>query len=74
MVEFANSASLDFGGYRTLGTALGTVGLITLNNDVFLCVVTGAVQKASPRPNETVQKIISVEFCMMPTVSLTPPN
>lgn len=63
MVEFAASASLDFTGYRTLGTAQGALGLITLNNDVFLCTVTGATQVATPRPGETVQKIHTVEFC-----------
>ena len=54
---------LDFTGYRTLGSAQGTLGLITLNNDVFLCTVTGASQVAAPRPEETVQKIQAVDFC-----------
>src|SRR2546421_12968717 len=63
MVEFAPYASLDFTGYRTLGSAQGTLGLITLNNDVFLCAVTSASQVATPRPGETVQKIQYVDFC-----------
>lgn len=63
MVEFAAYASLDFTGYRTIGSAQGTLGLITLNNDVFLCTVTSASQVATPRPGETVQKIQSVDFC-----------
>jgi hypothetical protein len=63
MVEFAPYASLDFAGYRTIGIAQGTLGLITLNGDVFLCTVTGASQVATPRPGETVQKIESVNFC-----------
>ena len=63
MVEFAPPALLDFTGYRTLGSAQGTLGLITLNNDVFLCTVTGASQVAAPRPEETVQKIQAVDFC-----------
>ena len=62
MVEFATYASLDFTGYRTFSNAQGTLGLITLNNDVFLCVVTGSDRVASPRPGESVQKIHSVEF------------
>jgi synaptojanin len=63
MVEFAPHASLDFAGYRTIGIAQGTLGLITLNGDVFLCTVTDASQVATPRPGETVQKIQSVDFC-----------
>lgn len=63
MVEFTTCASLDFMGYRTLGSAQGTLGLITLNSDVFLCTVTSASQVATPRPGETVQKIQFVDFC-----------
>jgi SacI homology domain/Endonuclease/Exonuclease/phosphatase family len=43
-------------------TAKGTLGLITLNNDVFICMVTGSIEVANVRPGETVQKIYSVEF------------
>src|SRR5271170_7869521 len=64
MVEFSPRSSLDLRGYRTVITAKGTLGLITLNNDVFLCVVTGSSEVATVRPNETVQKIYAVEFCM----------
>ena len=63
MVEFAPYTSLDFAGYRIIGIAQGTLGLITLNGDVFLCTVTDASQVATPRPGETVQKIKSVDFC-----------
>ena len=63
MVEFALRSSLDLSGYRLVNLAQGTLGLITLNNDVFLCAVTGATQVATVRPGETVQKIHSVEFC-----------
>lgn len=63
MVEFAAQNSIDLNGYRTVSTAQGTLGLITLNNDVFLCAIIGASQVASVRPGETVQKIHSVEFC-----------
>lgn len=63
MVEFAPHTSLDFAGYRTIGIAQGTLGLITLNGDVFLCTVTVASQVATPRPEETVQKIQAVDFC-----------
>jgi hypothetical protein len=64
MVEFADVASVDLSDYRTLSPlpVHGTLGLITINNDVFLCVVTGAVKVASVRPGETVEKIYRVEF------------
>jgi hypothetical protein len=64
MVEFVAWDSLDLEGYRIVATALGTLGLITLNNDVFICVIKGASQVATVRPDETVQKIHSVDFCV----------
>lgn len=64
MVEFADVASLDLSDYRTLNPLPihGTLGLITINSDVFLCVVTGASKVASVRPGESVEKIFGVEF------------
>lgn len=64
MVEFADISSVDLSDYRTLSPLPihGTLGLITINNDVFLCVVTGATKVASVRPGETVEKIFGVEF------------
>jgi hypothetical protein len=64
MVEFSDVASVDLSDYRTLSPlpVHGTLGLITINSDVFLCVVTGAVKVASVRPRETVEKIYGVEF------------
>ena len=62
MVEFGPRESLDLSEYRTVGSGHGTLGLITLNNDVFICVVTGSTQVANVRPGETVQKIHAVEF------------
>ena len=62
MVEFVTSDALDFVGYRSAGAAQGTLGLITLNNDVFLCTVTSSVQVAHPRPGESIQKIQAVDF------------
>ena len=63
MVEFAAGRAIDLNVYRTVNNAQGTLGLITLNNDVFLCAITGASQVATVRSGETVQKIHSVEFC-----------
>src|SRR6187402_3892273 len=64
MVEFADVSSVDLSDYRTLSPLPihGTLGLITINNDVFLCVVTGAAKVANVRPGETVEKIYAVEF------------
>lgn len=66
MVEFLESSSIDLTDYRSLTPlpAHGTLGLITIANDVFLCVVTGALQVATVRPRETVKRIHGVEFCM----------
>ena len=64
MVEFADVSSVDLGDYRTLSPlpVYGTLGLITIGNDIFLCVVAGATKVASVRPGETVEKIYAVEF------------
>ena len=64
MVEFAALSSADLGDYRNLCPVPvhGTLGLITINNDVFLCLVTGASKVAVVRPGETVEKIYAVEF------------
>ena len=63
MVEFAERSSIDLNHFHSVTTAKGTLGLITLNNDVFLCVITGSEEVASVRRGETVQKIYAVEFC-----------
>jgi hypothetical protein len=64
MVEFADVSSTDLTDYRTLSPlpVHGTLGLITIHNDVFICVVTGTTKVASVRPGETVEKIHGVEF------------
>lgn len=52
------------GEYRSLSSlkVQGTLGLVTINNDVFLCVVNGNSTVATVRPAETIQRILSVEF------------
>ena len=62
-VEFASLRSVDLTGYRVLGEGHGTLGLITLDEDVFLCVVTGSSRAATVRPGETVSRIDNVDFC-----------
>lgn len=67
LVEFAPLSSVDLKGYRVIGDGHGTLGLVTLDNEVFLCVVTGSSKAASIRPGETVLRIHSVDFCKPPT-------
>lgn len=64
MVEFSALDSVDLAEYRSLSTlsAQGTLGLITLGRDVFLCVVNGSTKVASVRLGESVYRISSVEF------------
>ncbi|KAK4936960.1 Inositol-1,4,5-trisphosphate 5-phosphatase 1 [Elasticomyces elasticus] len=62
MVEFAEKSSIDLSQFHAVATAKGTLGLITFNNDVFLCVITGSEEVATVRQGETVQKIYAVEF------------
>ncbi|KAF3919349.1 hypothetical protein ABW21_db0203708 [Orbilia brochopaga] len=65
MVEFAEKREVDLSKYHPMGSALpcrGTLGLISLNGDVFICVVTGASLVANVRPGETVYRIHAVEF------------
>jgi hypothetical protein len=64
LVEFSNLSSVDLRDYRLLGEGYGTLGLITLNNDVFICVVTASYRAATVRPGETILRIDNVEFCM----------
>ncbi|ODH33881.1 hypothetical protein ACO22_03244 [Paracoccidioides brasiliensis] len=61
-IEFDTLDSLDLAGFRALGRAHGTLGLIALASDIFLCTVSHASQAATVRPGETVQRIVNVEF------------
>lgn len=65
MVEFTTIGSVDLADYRIVRASgvHGTLGLISINTDVFLCVVSGATRVAIVRPSETVQRIMSVDFC-----------
>ncbi|KAJ5802239.1 uncharacterized protein N7503_004689 [Penicillium pulvis] len=61
-VEFVDVASADLGAFRPLGAGHGTLGLVTLNEDLFVCVVTTSSQAATVRPGEAVSRIDSVDF------------
>jgi hypothetical protein len=70
MVEFGDRSIVNLDHFHPVTTARGTLGLITLNNDVFLCVITGSEEVATVRPLETVQKIFAVEFCGLPPLDV----
>ena len=79
MVEFTDVKTIDLTDYHPahLSNVHGTLGLISMNADVFLCIISGATRVAIVRPNETVQRIHSVDFCQsslsihIPVSSLT---
>ncbi|OGE54052.1 hypothetical protein PENARI_c006G02834 [Penicillium arizonense] len=62
LVEFLDLTLVDLEGYRPLGIGYGTLGLVTINEDVFVCVVTGSSQAATVRPGEIVSRIDNVGF------------
>ncbi|KAL4781149.1 SacI homology domain-containing protein [Aspergillus varians] len=62
LVEFASLSSIDLTGYRALGSGYGTLGLVTIDQDVFVCVITRSSKAATVRPGETVLRIEDVDF------------
>ncbi|KAK0731107.1 SacI homology domain-containing protein [Lasiosphaeris hirsuta] len=64
MVEFTPIADKMLADYRPLTPRpiYGTLGLISIGRDVFLCVITQASRVATLRPGETVEKIEAVQF------------
>ena len=64
MVEFSALTDVDLSDYRVIKSSgiYGTLGLININDDVFLCLINAAVRVATLRPWENVLKILSVEF------------
>jgi synaptojanin len=64
MVEFSPNSNKLLAEYRPLTARpiYGTLGLISIGRDVFLCVITQASRVATVRPGETVEKIESVQF------------
>lgn len=65
IVEFSSLNAVDLTGFRDLQTSgvHGTLGLINIKSDVYLCIISGAVRVATVRPGETIQRILSVVFC-----------
>ena len=68
IVEFSPLEKTDLHDYRQLSSQSvhGTLGLITVQNDVFLCIVSAATKVATVRPGETVLRILAVEFRKFP--------
>ncbi|KAI1818404.1 SacI homology domain-containing protein [Poronia punctata] len=64
MVEFSPASRQLLSDFRPLISRpiYGTLGLISIQQDVFLCVITQASRAATLRPGETVEKIAAVEF------------
>ncbi|TQN74167.1 Inositol-1,4,5-trisphosphate 5-phosphatase 1 [Colletotrichum shisoi] len=64
MVEFTQVTKKTLADYRSLTPRpiFGTLGLISVEGDVFLSVVTHATRVATLRPGETVERIASVAF------------
>ncbi|KAF6833254.1 SacI domain and endonuclease/exonuclease/phosphatase, partial [Colletotrichum musicola] len=64
MVEFTQVTKETLADYRPLTPRpiFGTLGLISVEGDVFLSVVTHATRVATLRPGETVERIASVAF------------
>lgn len=64
MVEFAAISSQLSKHYRPLTSTpvYGTLGLISVNGQVFLSIITRAFRAATVRPGETVERISAVEF------------
>ncbi|KAE8147649.1 SacI homology domain-containing protein [Aspergillus avenaceus] len=62
LVEFAGEDNADLKDYRVLSNGHGTLGLITLGEEVFICVVTAFSSAATVRPGETISRIDNVDF------------
>lgn len=64
MVEFQPIKGTDLSDFRSLSSLNihGTLGLVSIGGDVFLCVVNGANRVASIQPGENIQQITGVEF------------
>lgn len=64
MVEFTPVTEKLMRDYRTLSPRpiYGTLGLISVNGEVFLSVIAHATRAATVRPGETVERILGVTF------------
>lgn len=74
IVEFKSLSAINLDDFPILppSAVQGTLGLINIKNDVYLCVISRAARVATVRPGETVQRILSVDFCQFSTSSYYP--
>lgn len=65
MVEFTPLRNIDLTDYHTLGASgiHGTLGLINIAGDTFICVINDAKRVATVKEDEAVLRILSVGFC-----------
>jgi synaptojanin len=70
MVEFSPTRHSLLADYRPLTPrpVYGTLGLISIGRDVFLCAITQASRVATVRPGETVERIEGVQFFCLNSV------
>ncbi|PYI28093.1 DNase I-like protein [Aspergillus indologenus CBS 114.80] len=61
-VDLVPVSSIQFEEYQIQGKGFGTLGLIHLDEDVFVSVITGSSKAATVRPGESVFRIDKVEF------------
>ncbi|KAL8895650.1 MAG: hypothetical protein Q9207_008077 [Kuettlingeria erythrocarpa] len=63
-VGFTALEDCDLSSYRLIKASgiHGTLGLINVDADVYLCVISASVKVATVRPDENVLKILSVDF------------
>ena len=64
-VDFVTLQDVDLTSYHEAHSSglHGTLGLIDVGQDVFLCVISASHRAAVLRPGETVERITGVEFC-----------
>ncbi|CAI8500038.1 unnamed protein product [Pichia kudriavzevii] len=63
-IELIDRESFSSKSYKQLSRSKpqGFLGLIEMNNDIFLCVITSKLHVAQPLPHESIYKIVDVEF------------
>ena len=65
--RFVPLEELDTAKSRVLcASAHGTLGVISVGRELFVCVITAASSVALVRPGEPIQRILAVDFCSHP--------
>ncbi|KAH3677628.1 hypothetical protein WICMUC_001731 [Wickerhamomyces mucosus] len=64
MIEFLPLQDINLRQFRNLSNRdiQGFLGLIEVENDYFICSITGTNQVATPVPNQTINRIYNVDF------------